>query len=90
MSYTTAHMAIVLARKNIGVAIQKESARFCLAHAVQAFDGEYFDTAHRWARKSLAYSVGIGHPDYVITAPTITHKGALHEYTNLTDWESVA
>jgi len=85
-----AHMAIVLARKNLGAAIQESSARFCLANAVQAFDNEDFDIAHMWARKSLAYSVGISHPDYAITAPTITHKGPLHEHTNLTDWESVA
>lgn len=60
-----AEKAIRLARKHIGNGAQMESsARGCLADAIACFDKEMFDSALMWAKKSLAYSVGVFHTDY--------------------------
>lgn len=40
------------------------SARLCLADAIKALDAGDYETAQRRALKSLAYTVGIMHPDY--------------------------
>lgn len=60
-----AEKAIILARKHIGNgAVMDSSARSCLADAIAQYDKEEFDSAHMWAKKSLAYSVGIFHKDF--------------------------
>lgn len=64
----TTNQAIIIARKHIGHAIQESSARLCLADAVRLHDAGNLDAAMMWAARSLAYSVGIGHPDYVRVA----------------------
>lgn len=40
------------------------SARLCLADAVKLYDAGDYEAAQRRALKSLAYSVGVFHPDY--------------------------
>ena len=57
--------AIILARKHIGNGAEMESsARACLADAVSQYDADNFESAYMWAKKSLAYSVGVFHADY--------------------------
>jgi hypothetical protein len=56
--------AIRLARKHAHEGEMNSSVRLCLAEAVNAMDTEQYEAAHRWAVKSLSYSVGIAHPDY--------------------------
>ena len=54
------------ARRHVADNPQTEaSARLCLADAVSCYDGGDFDGAKRRAMKSLAYSVGVGHRDYL-------------------------
>lgn len=55
---------IALARKYVEVGIMVSSARLCLADAEKAYSAGNFDIARQRAIKSLAYSVGILHPDY--------------------------
>lgn len=54
---------LALARKHIGGDMES-SARLCLAEAVNAETRGDFDAAVMWARKSLAYSVGVFHAAY--------------------------
>jgi hypothetical protein len=42
----------------------ESSARLCLADAIELYDAGDFEAAKRRALKSLAYSIGICHPDY--------------------------
>lgn len=55
---------LVLARLHLGKGTMESSARLCLADAVRLFDDGEYDRAQERALKSLAYSVGITHPDY--------------------------
>ena len=56
---------IRIARKHVGNGAEMESsARLCLQDAVKLADSHDEDAARRRALKSLAYSVGILHPDY--------------------------
>jgi hypothetical protein len=55
---------IVIARKHLGTGPMQSSARLCLADAVRALDAGDLDVARGRALKSLAFSVGILHPDY--------------------------
>ena len=58
--------AIRKARRHVAANPETEgSARLCLADAVSCYDAGDLDGAHRRAMKSLAYSVGIGHRDYL-------------------------
>lgn len=60
---TTASM-IETAEKHIGKGAMVSSAKLCLDDAVEmAARGDYRAT-RMWAMRSLAYSVGIFHPDY--------------------------
>lgn len=60
-----ANQTIILARKHVANgAVMESSARACLADAIAQFDAGNKDSAQMWALKSLAYSVGIFHPDY--------------------------
>jgi hypothetical protein len=61
---TDAKETIRLARKHLGQGTMESSARLCLADAIKLYDNADYDTAHKRALKSLAYSVGIFHPDY--------------------------
>lgn len=57
---------IILARKhsaNEGVAM-RSSALLCLADAIKLMEAGEYAFARTRALKSLAYSVGILHPDY--------------------------
>ena len=62
----TTNQAIILARKHANCS----SSRACLADAVSIIDSESFAYPERmqyakdWAIRSLAYSVGVFHPDY--------------------------
>lgn len=56
---------ITLARKHVANTSENEqSARICLADAVYLYDKGDYEYAKVRALKSLAYSVGILHPDY--------------------------
>ena len=58
--------AIILARKHISNgAVMESSARACLADAIEQYNAGNYDSARMWAIKSLEYSVGIFHADYV-------------------------
>lgn len=59
-----AHNTIVLARKHLGEGSMESSARLCLAEAIKLYDAGDYDAAQARALKSLAYSVGVFHPDY--------------------------
>lgn len=54
-----------LARKHLGAGSMESSARLCLADAVRLADDGDIVEARRRAAKSIAYSVGIFHADYV-------------------------
>ena len=56
---------LILARKHVGNGGDMDSsARFCLTEAARAVDEGRLNAARMWAIKSLAYSVGIFHPDH--------------------------
>ncbi len=55
---------ISLAYKHLNPGGMHSSAKLCLDDALRLFDAESFESAYLRARKSLAYSVGILHPDY--------------------------
>ena len=56
---------IKIARKHVDNNVpMASSARVCLADAIERYDSGDFDSAAMWARKSLAYSVGVLHKDY--------------------------
>jgi len=59
-----AHQVIVLARKHLGGEMES-SARLCLAEAMSIVN-KFGDLNQAKARalRSLAYSVGMSHPDY--------------------------
>lgn len=62
---TKTNRAIILARKHVAKNQANESsARFCLAEALNAVERDDYIAAHKWAVKSLAYSVGIFHSDH--------------------------
>jgi hypothetical protein len=62
----TTDQTLALARKHASCS----SSRACLADAVRVLDSERFTYPERmqyakdWAVRSLAYSVGVFHPDY--------------------------
>lgn len=56
---------IRLARKHRDKGIMASSARSCLADAIGQYDKGEFKSAKMWALKSLAYSVGMAHEDYI-------------------------
>jgi hypothetical protein len=63
-----ATQALRLARKYVGsnpASGYQESARICLADANELFDAYDYTYAYKAAVKSLAYSVGVFHPEYV-------------------------
>lgn len=57
-------LVIRLARKHLGSGNMESSARLCLEDAINLYDKGDFTYAKARALKSLAYSVGILHPDY--------------------------
>jgi hypothetical protein len=56
---------LILARKHLGKGQMDSSARSCLADAIRLNDEGNYDGAKRNALRSIAYSVGICHADYV-------------------------
>lgn len=61
---TTVSQALTLARKHLGKGNMESSARACMMDAVAQYDKGNYDAARMWAVKSIAYSVGVIHPDY--------------------------
>lgn len=59
----TAQQTIIIARKHLGGEMES-SARFCLADAVTLYDAGNDEAAKARALKSLAYSLGVFHPEY--------------------------
>lgn len=58
--------AIRLARKHVSDnPATEESARLCLSDAISCYDSGDYEASRRRALKSLAYSVGTGHRDYL-------------------------
>lgn len=56
---------IQVARKHVGNGASMESsARLNLADAIRHHDEGNYQRAYFYALKSLAYSIGIAHPDY--------------------------
>lgn len=56
---------LVLAKKHQEKGEMVSSAKLCIADAERAYKAGAFESAKHWALKSLAYSVGICHPDYI-------------------------
>jgi hypothetical protein len=64
-----AHTAIMLATKHVAnEALLASSAAYALSDAIHNFEHDRFDSAVMWARTSMAYSVGVLHPDYKAAA----------------------
>lgn len=63
----TTQKTITLARKHLGGEMES-SARLCLADAIALADAGNDAAAKARALKSLAYSVGMNHADYVRAA----------------------
>ena len=63
----TTQKVIILARKLLGGAMES-SARLCLADAIKLADAGRFEDAKRRALRSIAYSVGTTHPQYLRAA----------------------
>ena len=57
-----------LARKHLSSGTMESSARLCLADAVALDDAGEFVYAKARALRSLSYSVGITHADYIRAA----------------------
>lgn len=55
---------IILARKHLGGNMES-SARLCLTDAISLYEKGEFEAAKKRALKSLAYSIGVFHSDYV-------------------------
>lgn len=62
---TITNNIIILARKHIGKGKMESSARLCLADAIALYDKRDFIYAQKRALKSIAYSVGKYHADYM-------------------------
>lgn len=56
---------LVIARKHLGKGVMDSSARLCLEDAIQLVEAGNFEAARTRALKSIAYSVGIFHDDYI-------------------------
>lgn len=67
--------AIPLAHRHLNNgAAMASSALVCYHNAIDAFRAKQDDRAAQWAFKSLAYSVGIFHPDCEKVGRAIGHK----------------
>jgi hypothetical protein len=57
---------INLARRHIGKgAAMESSARLCLEDAVRLYDAGNYPAARARAIRSMGYTIGILHPDYI-------------------------
>lgn len=56
---------IIMARKYRDNGNMSSSARVCLADAISLYDKGEYDLAKQRALKSLQYSIGANHGDYV-------------------------
>lgn len=78
MTYAELEVALAAARKYVNNKPENESsARFCLAEAVDwknridrseesaRFLEAAMESAGLWVKKSLSYSLGIGHPEFI-------------------------
>jgi hypothetical protein len=65
----TANQVIVLARRHVNNGAEMESsARLCLADAIRLFDDGDHEAARARALRSLSFSVGIFHADFIKAA----------------------
>lgn len=62
------NQVIVLARKHLGTGVMDSSARLCLSDAITLVERGELEVAKSRALKSLQYSVGIFHKDYIRAA----------------------
>ena len=56
---------LVLAKKHQNDGEMVSSAQLCIQDAERAYKAGAFESAKKWALKSLSYSVGGFHPDYI-------------------------
>ena len=61
----TTNDVIRLARKHLGQGTMESSARLCLTDAIRHLENGDLADARNAAKRSLAYSVGILHMDYM-------------------------
>lgn len=61
----TTDQVMALARKHIGKGNMESSARLSLSDAIHLQERGMLDYARKRALDSLAYSVGVLHPDYI-------------------------
>ena len=64
----TTDKVMALARKHLGKGNMESSARLCMADAVHLQERGFLEYARKRALKSLSYSIGILHPDYIKAA----------------------
>ena len=60
----TTQTTLAIARKHLGAGTMESSARLSLTDAVALYDNGDHEGAKARALKSIAYSVGVFHPDY--------------------------
>ena len=75
MTRMTTKKAIGLARRHRNEGTFSLSARLCLSDALDFFDNGDYPAATRRALKSLCFSVGILHADYLKVERYIIRKG---------------
>ena len=56
---------LVLVKKHQNDGEMISSAQLCIQDAERAYKAGAFESAKKWALKSLSYSVGVFHPDYI-------------------------
>lgn len=61
----TVQQVIALARKHLGCGSMESSARLCLSDAVSLHDAGDLSAAKNRALRSLQFSVGIFHADFI-------------------------
>ena len=64
----TTDKVMALARKHLGKGNMESSARLCMADAVHLQERGLLEYARKRALKSLSYSIGILHSDYIKAA----------------------
>lgn len=82
----TPQAVMILARKHLGNGSDMESsARLCFADAVKLYDAGNLINAKRRALKSIAYSVGILHPDHIKASAADVYDLGSRDYKIMLD-----
>jgi len=63
-----AHKILSLAEQHIGKGSMISSAEFCLHDAMAEYAAGKLDNAKAWALRSMRYSIGVFHPDYIMAS----------------------